>query len=400
MAQELIVTAGKALLKKRLHIGKLTGIERFILAQIAIPDRVVTTLTATNVEPNLIDKKYNYKILTESVEANLELFSKIKERFAFDLVMVPSWMGMMHTGAAELGVKFKIEESRVPYAFEHPIKEMKDVHTIAPLSEPSGYFKMSLDTYREAPRRFPDALILYVNDGPWDLAMLLRGDQHLPRDFRLYKDYVETTDPVRKEKIKKYGDPDLWPAIMELTTRICIQHFRLVKQYGIDMTGAIMVDQFATEPILSIGDFKKYVLPYIQRVWEALDKKVGMAYSVMSPQKFEKVYNDPILRKALAMGGTSNHIFPTTPDGLTLPEYDQPMLEMARRDKRCYMYVLPAKFTRDATAQELEDAVKRICQMATGMKASMTLLVSAVAPGTDLRKIDLILDSVKKYGRY
>jgi Uroporphyrinogen decarboxylase (URO-D) len=400
MDLNLIFTGVKALVKRKLHVGGLNGLERFILAQIAIPDRVVTTLGATNFEPGLIDEKYNYKMLTESVEANLELFSRIKERFPFDLIMAPCWMGMMFTGAAELGVRFKIEESRVAYAAEHPIKDMKGVHNITPLSEPSGYFKMTLDIYREAQRRFSDTLILYSNDGPWDLAMLLRGDQHLPRDFRLYKDYVETKDPARKEKIRKYGDPDLWPAIMELTTKIVIQNFRLARQYGVNMTGAMMVDQFATEPVLGIDDFTRYVLPYVQRAWVALDKKVGMAYMVTSPQKFVNLFNHPVLSKSLAMSGSTNYIFPTTPEGLTLPEYDRPMLEMANRDKRCYMYVLNAKFIRDATPQELEDTLKRICQMATGMKASMIVLVPAVAPGTDLRKIDLTLDSINKYGRY
>ena len=59
-----------------------------------------------------------------------------------------------------------------------------------------------------------------------------------------------------------------------------------------------------------------------------------------------------------------------------------------------------AKFIRDATGQQLEEVVKRICLMATKMKARMMLSVAAIAPGTDLKKIDLLLDCVDKYGRY
>ena len=106
---------------------------------------------------------------------------------------------------------------------DYRIRDMKDLSAIAPLKEPTGDFKLALDIHREVQRR---QLCFFVSDGPWDLAMLLRGDQNLPRDFRLYKDYIETTDPVGKERIRKHGDPDLWPAIMELTTQIAIQNFR------------------------------------------------------------------------------------------------------------------------------------------------------------------------------
>jgi hypothetical protein len=304
---------------------------------------------------------------------------------------------LMWMGVAELGVRFQIDESRVPYAADYVIREMKDVRAITPPKELAGYFKMAMDIHREVQR---NQALSYISDGPWDLAMLLRGDQNLPKDFRIYKDYVETDDPARKERIRKYGDPDLWPAIMDLTTRLAIQNFTLVREYGINMMGATMVDQFATEPVLGIADFAKYVLPYIQRALDALDGKVAMSYVVMSPQKLEELLVHPTLGKSLSQFGYSNYIFPTTPEGLTLPEYDTRMLELAGRNKRTYMYLLHGKFIRDATNQELEDAVKRICQMATGMKVRLGINVPAVAPGTDLLKIDLILDSVAKYGRY
>ena len=213
MAQNMMIVMAKALVKGRFNPTALTGLERFMLAQLTIPDRVPTLLAATNVEPYLIDKAYNYKLLAKSVEANLELFAKVKERFpAFDVIMVPTWLGLMLTGVAELGVQFEIEEGRVPYASAHPIKGIEDVKRTKPFTEPSGYFKMTLDINREAQRRFPDTIITFSNDGPWDLAMLMRGDKQLPMDFRIYKDYVETDDPQRKEKIRKHGDPDLWPA--------------------------------------------------------------------------------------------------------------------------------------------------------------------------------------------
>ena len=396
----LLVTILKAVVKGKLHVGELSGLERFMLAQMTIPDRVPTFLAATNVEPSLIDQSYNYKLLSQSVDANLELFAKVKERFPFDVISVPTWLGLMLTGTTELGVKFKIEEERVPYAYDHPIHAMEDVHKIKPFTEASGYFKMTLDINREAQRRFSDTMITFSNDGPWDIAMLLRGDKQLPKDFRLYKDYTEANDPLRNEKIKKHGDPDLWPAIMELSTQISIQIFNLAKQDGINMLGAVVVDQFATKPVLSTDDFIKYVLPYSQRVSTALGGKVGMGYFVPSPQELEELLPHPDLGKSLLMSGFTNYIFPTTPEGVTLPEFDEPMMAMTKKYKRTYNYMVHAKFIRDATEQELEEVVKRICLMATQSKTRLMISVGAIGPGTDLGKIDALLNCVHTHGRY
>jgi uroporphyrinogen-III decarboxylase len=400
MAQNIMLVMLKAVVKGKFNPAKLTGLERFMLAQLTTPDRVPTMLAATNVEPSLIDKKFNYKLLTSSVEANLELFAKVADRFSFDVIMVPCWLGLMLTGVAELGVEFEIEEDRVPYASSYPIKGIEDVKRIKPFTEATGYFKMTLDIYREAQRRFPNTMITFPNDGPWDLAMLLRGDKQLPLDFRLYKDYTETQDPQRKEKIKKYGDPDLWPAIMELTTQISIQIFKLAEQHGISLIGANMVDQFATEPVLGIDDFIKYVLPYSEKARAVLGGKVSLGYMVTSPQELEDSLTLPVLGKSLGMMGFTNYIFPTTPEGLTLPEYDQPMLDLAKKKNRSYMYLIHAKFIRDATIQQIDAAVKRICDMALKTKVRIMISVGAIGPGTDLQKIDALLDSVHKYGRY
>lgn len=87
-------------------------------------------------------------------------------------------------------------------------------------------------------------------DGPWDLAMLLRGDDKLPLDMRPHKDYMETDDPERKEKIRRRGDPDMYPAIMELTTELAIRHYELAVKEGLSLLGAALVDQYAASPIM------------------------------------------------------------------------------------------------------------------------------------------------------
>ena len=71
MDLSLVTTLGKAIVKGKLGLGTLSGFERFFLAQISLPDRVPTLLAATNVEPYLIDERYDYKLLTQNPEANI-----------------------------------------------------------------------------------------------------------------------------------------------------------------------------------------------------------------------------------------------------------------------------------------------------------------------------------------
>ncbi len=395
----LLVTILKAMIKRKLRIGTLTGAERFMLSQMTIPDQVPVSIAAGNLEPYLVDSKYNYTSLAKSTDLQLELFGKINEKYPFDVAMVPWWLGLTLTGTAEMGVEFTITDDRVPYASKHPIGSIEDAQKIVPPSTPSGYFKAYLEMYKKGPQLFPNSFFFYVNDGPWDTAMLLRGDQHLPRDFRLYKDYVESKDEERRKKIRAYGNPDLWPAIMEKTTQIVIQNYKMAKEYGVNLLGAAMVDQFAAEPVLSMDDYIKYVLPYEQKAAKALDNKVSISYMVSSPQKLEKLMANPTLKKLGSLAFT-NYIFPTTPQGVSLPEYDEIIFKMAKKYGKTYSYMIQGKFLRDSTPAELEDVVKRICQMATSMRVRVSLACGSVPPGTDLNKLNIIFSTVKKYGRY
>ncbi len=96
----------------------------------------------------------------------------------------------------------------------------------------------------------------------------------------------------------------------------------------------------------------------------------------------------------------SNYIFPTTPEGVTLPEYDRPAFELAKEYKKSFGYIVHGKFLRDATSQEIEALVRRVCTLATKMRTSISVSISSVPPGTDLEKINLTFGYVKKYGRY
>jgi len=394
-----MATMLKAMVKGKLHIGTLNGLERFMLSQIGLPDQVPTSLAATNVEPVLVDPKFNYKLLAESIEANLELFDMVCQRVDADVVMVPIWQGLMNMGTAELGTEFRITEDRVPYSVGYPIKTKEDIAKIKLPEEPAGHFKMYLDILNEAQRRHPDMLMPLTLDGPWDLAMLLRGDDKLPLDMRLHKDYVETDDPVRKEKIAKRGDPTIYPAIMEFTARLSIRLFELAKRSGLPLLGSSIVDQYAASPIMSRNDFVKYVLPYIERVWEHHGKKSTIVYPCPSPAVMQEILETepPGINHQILW---SNYIFATTPEGVTLPEYDRPVLELAKKYKKAFSYILHGKFLRDASKQEIDEVVKRVCGLAKELRVSLSFSISAVPPGASLDKANYTFELVKKYGKY
>jgi hypothetical protein len=392
----MMVTMGKALLKHTLHTGELTGMERFMVSAVTLADRAATFLAATNIEPDLVDPRFDYVLLSKSMDANLELFELVRERIKADVVAVPYWLGLMAVGAAELGTVFKIEQRRVPYPVDYPIKKQEDIEKIKIPQQATGYLKMVFDINQELQRRHPDALVILSFDGPWDLAMLLRGDRALPTDLRIYKDYTEAKDQATKDKIRRFGNPDIYPAIMELATQLSLRMVQLATENGLSLLGASLTDQYAAKPIMSREDYFKYVHPYRVRVWEATGKKLTPGYMVPSPKEAEQNLQIPLLKRS----GLTNYIFPQTPEGLTLPEYDQPMLDLARKSKQTYAYMVHGKYLRDASEAQLEATVQRICKMAVEARVNLMVSIASVPPGASLEKANYVFQLVEKYGRY
>lgn len=138
--------------------------------------------------------------------------------------------------------------------------------------------------------------------------------------------------------------------------------------------------------------------PYRIRAWEALGQKVTAGYNVTSPAEAELNMQDPVLGKEF--GGFSNYIFPQTPEGITLPEYDQSMLDLAKKYKQSYMYMLHGKYLRDATEAQLDATVQRICKMATQVRVNLMVSITSVPPGASVDKANYIFRLVEEYGRY
>ena len=110
----MMLTMGKALLKHSLHIGELTGMERFMVSAVTLADRAATFLAATNIEPDLVDPRFDYVLLSKSMEANLELFELVRERIKADVVAVPYWLGLMAVGAAVRAFEARSAQETIP----------------------------------------------------------------------------------------------------------------------------------------------------------------------------------------------------------------------------------------------------------------------------------------------
>jgi hypothetical protein len=57
----MMLTMGKALLKHKLHLGTMTGMERFKVSAVTLADRASTFLAATNIEPTPMDHSARLK---------------------------------------------------------------------------------------------------------------------------------------------------------------------------------------------------------------------------------------------------------------------------------------------------------------------------------------------------
>jgi hypothetical protein len=204
--------------------------------------------------------------------------------------------------------------------------------------------------------------------------------------------------PFDSDKIRCFGNPDIYPAIMELTTQLAIRIIQLAEQNGLSLMGSALVDQYATKPIMSREDYFKYVHPHRVRVWEALEKKVIANYVVPSPEEAEQNMQDPMLGNS--QGAFSNYIFLQTPEGITLPEYDRPSLGLAKTYKQSYGYFVHGKYLRDASEAQLEGTVQRICKMATEVGANLMVTIASVPPGASLEKANFVFRLVEKHGRY
>lgn len=392
----IITNLMKGMLKSKLGIP-LSGAERFMLTSMySKVDRIASMLVAGNVHPQLIDSNYDFVRLTSSVEANLELFEKLLERFPnFDGTMTANWLGLAGCGQVEMGTTMRIlplvEPSPAIYALDrNSLEEL-------PMPEMKGYLEKQIQLSAEVQDRYPEIISPPIILGSWDLAMLLRGEK-LISDFRLFKDFKTSMDWEQKKKIQKKGDPNYLSRLLDFTTEASIAIGNLYKENGVKMLGMVIVNQYANPPIMSPFDFTTYIYPYVERVWKEFKKyRPTAGYMPPSPNDMKKILQYPALSGIACF---NNYMFPQNEYGLTAPEFDEEMVAYSKEIKVPYTYIIHGKFLRDGTEKEIEAQIARVCKLAVEAKAPLSIGLSAVPLGTKLSKVDLIIEAINKYGVY
>ena len=384
--------------KLKMTLGRpLTGSERFLLTSLFSKiDRVATLLVPSNIHPQLLDPDYDFVRLTNNWEANLELFAIMRERFPnVDAAMPASWLGLAGMGQVEMGTTMRISPMIEPSPDVYALDKMSLEELELPKLE--GFLKNQIELIVETQERYPEMNSPPIIEGSFDLAILLRGEK-LFNDFILYKSFVNATDSEQKEKIKKKGDPTFFPRLMDFATEASIHIGKMYKEQGINMLGCVIVNQYANPPIMSPNDFITYIYPYVETVWKEFKKyRPTAGYMPPSPTVANEISNYQALSGIACF---NNYMFPQNEIGLTPEAYDEEMIRLSKEIKTPYQYLIHGKFLRDGTKEEIEAQVKKICELAVKNEVPLGLGVAAVPLGTDLTKIDLILNSVEKYGVY
>ncbi len=383
--------------KAKAAFGKpLNGNERFLLTSLfSKTDRIASAIVANNVHPKLIDQNYDFVKLTSSVEANLELFEILLDRFPFfDACLAPSWLGLAGNGLEELGTSMRITPMVDPTPYKFALDKVSFNELTLP--ENTGYLEKQIRLICEVQDRYAmnaPPIIL----GAFDLAMLLRGEK-LITDFRIYRDYMKASNESIKQKIEKKGDPNFFPKLLEFTTKASIHIGNMYKSQGANMLGIVITDQYANPPLMSPDDFLTYIYPYVENVWKKFKRyRPTVGYMPPSPMVAEQITDYPALS---GIASFNNYMFPQDEIGLTSAEYDTQMVELSKKVKIPYQYIIHGKFLRDCSEKELEKELVRVCNMGTEENIPLSIGLVSVPLGTDLSKLDKVIEVIKEYGVY
>jgi hypothetical protein len=392
----MVSTIVKSMVKSKLG-RPLKGHERFLLTSLySKVDRVATLIVPPNTHPQLVNPEYDFIRLVNSVEANLELFAELTDRFPNVDAAVPAcWMGLAGLGQEVMGTTMRIDPVVEPTPDIYALNRYSLDELALPKAE--GTLAKRIELTFEVQKRFPHLTSPPVTNGAYDIAFMLRGES-LIRDFSIHKDYTEAPDEETKEKVSERGDPFFFSQLMDFTTQASIAIGRLYEERGVNMLGMVIVDQYANPPIMSPKDFFKYIYPYVEEVWRAFKKHRPTAgYMPTSPDVAREITNYPALSGIACF---NNYMFPQDELGLTPPEYDQEMIMLSKELKTPYQYLVHGKFLRDGTEEEIAAQVRRVCTTAVEMGYPMAVGIAAVPLGTDLSKVDVVLETVEQYGRY
>ena len=198
---------------------------------------------------------------TDDPEANAEYTVRFLEEFNISST-IPAVTYIMFGCGPEMGVKWEFAGDNAPAAVEGPIKTKEDLEHWQIPTEPSGYFKLHLETIKLINDKIGDRVFLMgLSAAPHTNAGFLRGVEQTLMDAML--------------------EPDFYAMLMNK----CVEHSIYIREQVAKLglpTGSFF-DIFVTPTMMSPDFYHTYVAPYNRKVIDYFAPKGDAIIDTMAP---------------------------------------------------------------------------------------------------------------------
>ena len=198
---------------------------------------------------------------TDDPEANAEYTTRFLDEFSI-CGTIPAVTYIMFGCGPETGVKWEFAADNAPAAVEGPIKTMEDLEHWQVPTEPSGYFKLHLDTIKLINEKVGSRVFLMgLSAAPHTNAGFLRG--------------------VEQSLLDAMKNPDFYDALMNK----CVQHSIYIREQvlKIGLPTVTFFDIFVTPQMMSPDFYHMHVAPYNKKVIDYFAPKGDVVIDTMAP---------------------------------------------------------------------------------------------------------------------
>jgi Zn finger protein HypA/HybF involved in hydrogenase expression len=401
----------KASVKNKLRgLGvTLTPLERILLFNLnKLPDRVATILAVANIHPQFVDPSVSWVDLLDDVDKNVELTKKLYQRYPVDNLTMLYWGGpLLSSGLYEMGVPFQLTEWNYPTNTDNIIKVADDLHTIHP-PDIEGYFETALQVFCQAQDELPSIMISPFLTSTFTLGCFLRSTELLLEDLKCYQRYTLADTERERQQIEDYchrlgSYPNFFEDEMTHYSQLVLTTLQRYKEYGIDPTGCVFWELYASPPSLDIEEFLTYVYPYIYNLYTSVKRyhPLGITYYPDSVERWKTLFdhaaNDKQYLPTISL--PSAITFPIASNG-DLECDHQAMIQLCKTYNQPYTATILPYFLRDANKQEIYQKVKELVERAVQAQLPTMISPVAVTNDTDPEKVDTFFQAVCDHGNY
>jgi uroporphyrinogen-III decarboxylase len=408
---KLLKLVVKASVKNKLRgLGaKLTPLERVLLYNLnKIPDRVATILAVANIHPQFVDPSASWVELLDDVDKNVELTKKLYERYPADNFTMLYWGGpLLGAGLYEMGVPFQLTEWNYPTNIDNIIKIADDLEAIEP-PKIEGYFETSLQVFSKVQEEIPAIMTSPFLTSTFTLGCFLRSTELLLEDLKCYQRYTNATSERERRQIEDYCQtlgtyPTFFEDEMNRYSEIVLTTLERYKEYGIDPTGCVFWELYASPPSLDIEEFLTYVYPHIYSLYKSVKRyhPLGITYYPDSLARWKKLFEHAVNDKQYlpTISLPASITFPIATNG-DLDCNHQAMIQLCKEYNQTYAATILPYFLRDASNEEIYQKVKEIVSAAVETQLPVMISPVAITNDTDPAKIDSFFQAVADHGNY